>query len=350
MAMAHVLLQVDHEGRILDDVPCSACDMSLKGENAGGYCPNCGGVIALSLLGRAVAHVDRSGQIDEPVCCQTCGHALVGVEPDGVCPECHIPVGPTLETNLLRYANARWVKGVSDGLMLYFISMALNLLLTIGNAVFGMVMKNDPGLRVIVGITVTLVMGIFSTIAIWWVTSPDPDTPLPLQKRGGANLARLLVIPLYVLSVPGVYFTSAATTQAAQMQASLISMPIGLLMVAVSAGLLLHFGQLARRVVDEKLERWSRIVLWLTVIGSITAIVGGSIAMASMLAAGITPGVAGAPAPSGAAMVGLAVGGCSGCTGGITNLVALVWMIVLIFSLRQHFARAVKLIARTHGK
>jgi len=141
--MAHLPLPVDLTGRILDDVPCSACDKSLKGENFAGCCPNCGSVIALSLVGWAVAHVDSQGRIDEPLTCTTCGSALSGVEATGVCPRCRSPVGPTLETNLLRYANPRWVKGVSDGLMLYFIAMVLNLLLTLGNMVFASIMKND---------------------------------------------------------------------------------------------------------------------------------------------------------------------------------------------------------------
>ncbi len=341
--MAHVLLHVDHEGQILDDVPCSTCDMPLKGANAGGYCPNCGAVIALSLLGRAVTHLDGQGKIAEPVACATCGYPLIGVDPAGACPECHGPVGPALEMDLLRYANPRWLKGVSDGLMLYFISMILNLLLTIGNAVFGIIWKNDPGLRTIVGISVTVVMGIFSTIAIWWVTSPDPDTPLPLQKRAGANLARLLVIPQFALALPGIYFTNAASTPTGQMQAGLISLSIGLIGLAVSAGMLLHFGQLARRAVDERLERWARIILWLSVGGMLVGMIGGAVAMASLVASGMaTPGGApGATSPSGGAFIGMFAGGLTACSGALAGLVGLVWLIVFIFSLRTHFARAV---------
>jgi len=347
--MAHELLQIDVDGRILEDVPCSSCNAPLKGENAGGYCSNCGAVNALSLLGRAGVHTDAQGKIAEPVVCLNCAYPLIGVDPTGVCPECHSPVGPALEASLLRYGNPRWLKKVNDGLLLYFIAMMVAIGLAFGNMGLGIALKNDPALRTIIGMSTTLVMGIFMIIAVWWVTAPDPDTPLPLQKRGGANLARLLIVPQFALSLPSIYFTNAATTPAGQMQAGLISMPIQLIGLLVSVGIVLHLIQLARRAVDEKLERWGKIILWLSIGGTLLAILGGSIVMASMLASGMTAGGGGAgggaTAPSGSAILGLAVGGFGGCIGSLIALVAMIWLAVLIFKLRAHYGMASKIAA-----
>lgn len=344
--MAYEMLQVDESGRILEDVSCSGCDASLEGENAGGVCPNCGEPIALSLVGRAVAHLDRDGRVTDLVACLTCGYGLRGIEGSGVCPECHTPVGPSLEFNLLRYADASWVKRVADGLLLYFLGLLLAIGMGIGNMVLGIIFQNDPAIRAIIGLAVTIVLGVFLSIAVWWTTAPDPDVHLPVQKRLGANLARLFIIPQYVLTLPGLYYAAVATSPAGQLTAGLIQMPVALIGVVVAAGLMLHFAQLAKRVVDEKLERWARIILWLNVVGSIVGVIGGSIAMASMLAAGGAPGTPGVTV-SGGAMVGLAVGGLAGCAGGLVGIVATIWQLILVYQLRRYFARGAKAAVRS---
>lgn len=340
-SMAHVVLRVDRDGHILEDVPCSSCNASLKGAGAGGLCPACGANIAVSLIGRAVVLLNEGGRIDEPVRCTACGHILRGVDPQGECPECRTPVGPALESNLLRYAGATWVKKVADGLMLYLIALLFTVAMGFANAGVAFALRSDPALRALIGLAVSAVTCVFLTIAIWWVTAADPDTPPAHQKRLGANLARYLIIPQYVLTLPGMYLASIAASPEEEMRADLVQMPAGALGILVGVGVLLHFAVLARRVVDEKLERWARVILWISVIGSSVALVGGVVSMASMLASGASPGSGNLP-QSGPALIGLIGGGLAGCTGGLASLIAMIWQIVLIVQLRRAFAAAVR--------
>ncbi len=337
--MAHILLRVDRDGRILEDVPCSSCNASLKGAGAGGLCPACGANIAVSLLGRAAVALDDAGRIDEPVRCSMCGHILRGIDPHGECPECRAPVGPTLEMNLLRYANAAWVKKVADGLMLYLIALLVTIAMGLANAGIAFALRGDPALRTIIGLTVSAVTCVFLTIAIWWLTAADPDTPPAHQKRLGANLARYLIIPQYLLTLPGAYFASVAATPAEELRAGLVQMPAGAIGILVGVGVLLHLIVLTQRVVDEKLERWARIILWINVIGSSLALAGGVVSMISMLASGASPAAGNMP-QSGPALIGLIVGGFAGCTGLLGTLIATVWQIVLIVCLRRYYSSA----------
>ncbi len=339
--MAHVLLRVDRDGRIVEDVVCFSCNASLKGTGAGGLCPGCGANVALSLLGRAVALLDERDRIDEPVLCLTCGHILRGVDPMGECPECRTPVGPALEMNLLRYANAGWLKKVADGLMLYLIAILAAVAMGFASAGVAFVLQGNPALRTLINLVVTALTCVLLTIAIWWVTAADPDAPPAHVKRVGANLARYLIIPQYLITLPGMYLAAIAADPADQLRASLLQMPAAALGVVVTAGVLLHLRGLARRIMDEKLERWALIILWISVISSGVAVAGGVVSMLSMLASGASPSTGNMP-QSGPALIGLIVGGLAGCAGGLVSLIAMVWQIVLVVQLRRGFAAALR--------
>jgi len=340
--VAYEPLQVDREGRILDDVPCSGCDHSLKGIVAGALCPDCGETIALSTLGRAVCRADSNGRIDEPVACTTCHHILRGIDPNGVCPECQMPVGPSLEANLLRYSNRHWVKKVADGLLLYVIALGLSVLLGIIGAILMRVLQTNPALVAIIMITISVVSGAFLTLALWWVTSPDPDTPITAQKRLGANLARYSIIPQFICSAGVGALAQVTAGSQNQVLVGLLQIPVGILGMIVAIGMLLHFRQLALRVIDEKLAQWARTILGLNVGGTILAMIGLSVIYGAALLNGGAMPTAGGPPPSGPMLVGMIVGGAAGCVGGLISLTATIWMIVLIFKLRGYFAPAAK--------
>ncbi|MCC6906989.1 MAG: hypothetical protein IT430_03520 [Phycisphaerales bacterium] len=338
--MAYETLHVDREGRIIDELPCSACGHSLRGQSAGAACPGCGETIALSTLGRAVCRVDERGLLDESLRCSTCGYDLRGIDPAGACPECHVPVGQSLEGNLLRYGDPRWTKKVADGLVLYVIALALAISLGVGAAALRFAIK-DAAVIALVTVTTTVVSGVFTALALWWITAPDPDTPIPAQQRFGANLARLLVIP-QVLATAGLgAFTAFTNPQQGQALAMLLQLPVMVLGALVGVGLLLHLRELARRVVDETLANWARTILWLTVIGTLAAMLGLGVMASTSLATG-QPMPAPGQTPSGPMLIGLGAGAIGGCIGGLLNIIAMIWTIVLLFKLRAYFTAAAR--------
>lgn len=336
--MAYEILHVDREGRIIDELPCSACGHSLRGQSAGAACPGCGETIALSTLGRAVCRVDERGLLDESLRCSTCGYDLRGIDPAGACPECHVPVGQSLEGNLLRYGDPRWTKKVADGLVLYVIALVLAIVLGIGAALLRIFIQ-DAAVIALVTIVAQVVSGVFSIIALWWATAPDPDTPLTAQNRMGANIVRLCVVPAIVGGAAVGAASPFATSQQGQLIAMMFQVPVGLLNLAVAIGLLLHLGELARRVVDEKLASWARTILWLNVIGAVLGIGALIIIFSASLATGLplpSPG----QQPAGAMLGAGIASGAIGCLGILLTIIATIWIIVLLFKLRRYFTAA----------
>ncbi len=342
--VAYEPLHVDRDGHILEDIPCSGCNRSLKGAVASGWCPDCGETIALSVVGRAVCRLDDQGRLLESLRCSSCGYDLRGIDPASACPECHVPVGQSLEGNLLRYGDYHWIKKVGDGLLLYIVALAIAVALGIGAGVLRIFIK-DPAVVSLVTMATSVISGLFMIVAIWWITAPDPHTPITAQQRRGANMARLLIIPQVIAAGALGVLGAFATSSQGQVLVMLFQVPIIILAVFVGVGLLMHMREMARRVVDDKLANWARTIIFLTIIGN-------GLLMLSMGAIAGTALVTGSPMPapgqqpaSGMLLASIA-GGLGSCTGGLIGLIATIWMIVLIFKLRKYFTSAAKVAAQ----
>ncbi len=57
------------------------------------------------IIRAAPVRLDAAGRVDADITGVRCGYNLRGLDPAGVCPECAAPVGPSLRSDLLRYAD-----------------------------------------------------------------------------------------------------------------------------------------------------------------------------------------------------------------------------------------------------
>ncbi len=95
--------------------------------------------------------LDSRGHIDQPVSCARCGYELRGLNPRGACPECGRMIIRSIRGNLLRYADADWVKMLRDGVLAVLIGtlcQALcSALLGKGLVLFGffLLTRREPG-------------------------------------------------------------------------------------------------------------------------------------------------------------------------------------------------------------
>ncbi len=64
----------------------------------------------------------ESNQLNEDILCVSCAYNLRGLREDGKCPECGIPIERSLWGDLLRYADACWLRRLRLGLLLIQIS------------------------------------------------------------------------------------------------------------------------------------------------------------------------------------------------------------------------------------
>jgi hypothetical protein len=132
----------------------------------------------------AALPLDAEGRLLDDVPCEACGYVLWGLPPDGHCPECGEPVSASARPDLLRYADAGWVRALRSGLFWLAVSFALaglsfvaaNVLLQVGLFIWT---RPLPGWSAVVVRVVTqvLLVGppiIASVVAYWRWTTPEP--------------------------------------------------------------------------------------------------------------------------------------------------------------------------------
>ena len=109
-----------------------------------------------------------SAPIDRDVVCRKCGYNLRGLLAEGRCPECGTSAGFSLQGDFLRYCDPDWVEKLRWGTQLFM----LGVLAIIGGAVASNAFLLRAG-----GAGVFIVIGgrILTTVALWFLTQPDPS-------------------------------------------------------------------------------------------------------------------------------------------------------------------------------
>jgi hypothetical protein len=133
---------------------CAVCGKSLRGVGADGVCANCGTPAAVSLRPMvsvpnkaAPVKLTNRGQVvaeDRP--CLVCGYNLKTIMTDGKCPECGTPVARSLQGDLLKYSDPKYVATLRHGIMLVEVAIGLGILLMLGVVVASMIVAVNNGM------------------------------------------------------------------------------------------------------------------------------------------------------------------------------------------------------------
>lgn len=216
--------------------------------------------------------------IDSP--CATCGYNLRTLPENGVCPECATPVRQSTQGFLLSWAEPKWVRRLSKGLLLIIIGLVGCLWMTIWPFALGIVFAvvspaSAPSMDVfwIIGLSVALVgfaamlIGVFG---LFRLSTPDPRDALATSGLTARRWIRigLTVVPFLLL----VYAMSALMSAGSpggfiSNLVSEIALVIGAigtlaLIAIVPPAVARHLAELMRRVPRPGLMKFARIVFW----------------------------------------------------------------------------------------
>lgn len=241
------------------------------------------------------------------------------------CPECGLPVGVSLETPLLRYSDATWVRGLASGAgwMLGAVAVSFLLSLCLGPALGA----SNPGTVGGFGVAeavISLVTQAMYLMGVWRLTEPEPGGFEGEDRRARVMTRRSAVVALVIDT--GVFIwlglTGGGSGAVPLMLAQIVS---GIAGLVVFFGLFVYVRWLAFRLPDGRLAASTRTVMW-------GIVVSFGLLMMTLVLAALSAVGGGAPGqgPLGVAMIG-------GCVGGLAIVVFSIWSLVLVVKYRRRF-------------
>ena len=257
---------LDDDGKVAVDLPCSSCEINLRGRGLDEVCPDCGVPVSASV---PTIPLDAEGRIASNVPCVRCVYNLRGLSPTARCPECGTPVHESTRPTLLRFAPADWIKRLAWGALLLGVGIALFLLLSATTTALGFLSAGSTLARQIAGgITdhmaiASLVSLVLVAAGLFLVSSPDPSQ---LYAREGWSTRRVVRYGLCICPL-------LIAVQAALFSDPLVGTgpPVGnvlvlLAMAATGLGIVLaairHLAGVLARTPRRGLCREARLLTW----------------------------------------------------------------------------------------
>ena len=232
---------------------------------------------------RSGALLDGDGRLADAVLCRNCRYNLRGVDVQSNCPECGKRVDATLIGDLLQFANPAWLKKVRLGFTVLFIAMMLSVIETIlpyllrpllgfsaptlnGDIDFDAIMEHFRRVKLLLWCVSGFVACTYIIGYALMTTSQVVDGKETLSTAG--HLARWLSIMSILLDL-GIN----ATELILEYELSLLVSGIMWSMRAIGiAAMLIYWGELANRMLANRLEKTARQLLWSGLIIGVTSI------------------------------------------------------------------------------
>jgi hypothetical protein len=259
--------------------------------------------------------------IDIP--CRKCGYNLRGLTMQGRCPECGMPVGISIQGDLLRFSNPRWLETLRRGVNLILAGIAIMVLLIIISILLQIARVNAGQVQALGGF-----LGLGSAALLiaggWLLTTPDPSG-IGEDRYGTSR--KIIRIALIV----------GLASNLLNLSQTVIHDPTLLLALAVLGGLaglvglvgqfaqLQYLSKLAQRIPDPPLSDRARFLMWAIGISyGVLLLIG--IVVAIFATNAFSRGSAATAGPPGA-VIGV------GCIAGILGLALLVFGIMYLVML-----------------
>ncbi|MFN3167012.1 MAG: hypothetical protein ACE37H_08115 [Phycisphaeraceae bacterium] len=318
---------------------------------------------ALDALGDAAGDVDQATPHVKPhnlradagvvletdLDCIHCGYNLRGQRTDGHCSECGTPIAHSMRSDLLKFADTRWLRGLKQGVMWVligaFTGIGLGIVAGVAEAAFEMKAASSslnqqnpfapprtPMLVVLINFIAVLVPNAMSGFGYWRLTEPEPP---PNKPRVTRPLARWTILPAYAVSVLGALLL-VGRNNATDMASAGMDLVAAVLAVTGFVASMLYLRLLAIRSQDRGLAKQTSIVLW----GMI------AVGVAFVLGVVLFAVIAGLASPSPNNMLGLLF--VVGCPLLLALLTFLIWWVVLMFFYQSRFTKMINLSIKHH--
>jgi hypothetical protein len=240
--------------------------------------------------------VDQSGTLIEDVPCRRCGYNLRGLHHESRCPECGTPIGLSVQGDLLRFADPRWVETLARGGRLIMLGLTLTILFSLcgGGAAGGFSVTTT----VLVLSLLAMAANVLTYVGAWIITTPDPSRIGEDKYAGARKTVRITLLIALAYLVLSTLNDSGALPRSVSITIAVLGVPAGLAWVIYGLAYLRYLGRLSERIPEPRLTRRARQLFWASiVVGVLFALV----AAAALALAFSAPGVpaAGAPVASG---------------------------------------------------
>jgi hypothetical protein len=313
---------------------------------------------------------DASGRIDEDIACRSCGYNLRGLTLETVCPECRTAVERSVQGDLLRLCEPRWVERLAQGALWIILGVlggiGLMLLGAVLGAILGLIgtISHQTILAMTTGVAFLAAMA--QITGFWLLTTPDPGAGAHDERAvNPRTLARYCLVATVVVASlqPVLNPQSGALGPRTSFPGSPLYILLSVIsiaaMIAQSVGYVALFEyarRIALRMPHLGLARQARIVMWgylgMQILGLVTAVMM-MMAMPAIFSAMAPPGAAGAATSTAPATAGAArgvpnplallnsnwfvIGVTLACILAPVAIVFQIWAIVLLFRFRKQF-------------
>jgi len=200
--------------------------------------------------------VDAAGRVAGDVPCRKCSYNLRGQEAGGRCPECGAPVGVALHGPVLRYGDPEWVRKLARGAA--FVFWGIIVALVVGFVSVFVSMAAGP----LIGPLFYFAGGLVYLYGAWVLTEPDPSGSG--EDRYG-TVRKIIRVTLLVSLAQGFFSALTQRSIAAPGLAAALGMgSVAMEFVGVVGDFatLSYLGRLAERIPDPALASRAQLLFW----------------------------------------------------------------------------------------
>ena len=229
----------------------------------------------------STAALDNPITADLP--CRQCQYNLHGLTANGQCPECGTAVSQSLSTELLLFADARWLGRLRQGATCIALSPVLFLLGSFGGGYLSGLMSSVAPVAVCWVVTA----GVYF-VGTWLLTLKEPDKGLKGRADRPRRYSRSCLLFATILIVGGIVFIVSGVADAGYIaeEICVTALIAGFLLAAAGwFATLRHLNRLAPRLPDAGIVRLVRLISygWALSAGTLATLVLGAVTADSWL-------------------------------------------------------------------
>jgi hypothetical protein len=286
---------------------------------------------------------DAGASLETDLDCIHCGYNLRGQRTDGNCSECGTPITHSMRSDLLKFADTRWLRGLKQGVMWVLIGTftGIGMAMVAGGAEAALqvsaasssfnqqatVVPPQSMLLVAINFVAVLVPNAMTGFGYWQLTAPEPP---PSKPRVARPLTRWTLLPANAISILAA-LVLVGQSEATTLASAGLDGVAGVLALIGFIALMLYLRLLAIRGQDRGLAQQTKIVMW----GLI------AVGVAFILAVIVFAALAGLSSPSPNNMLGLLF--VVGCPLLLAFFVFAIWWVVLLFFYQSRFTKVINL-------